>query len=52
MQEKLTDYRATAAECRKMAGLASDRDRDYWLKMEQFWLNKAQSKSSTNAGKV
>jgi len=34
------DYRASAAKCRDMAEKATARERNYWLHMEQFWLDK------------
>ena len=48
MDEK-PDYRASAAKCSDMAKKASEKDRNYWLHMEQFWLGKARESEQTKA---
>ncbi|HZT26384.1 MAG TPA: hypothetical protein VFA57_11830 [Pseudolabrys sp.] len=38
----MPNYRAAAAQCRDMAMTCDQDNREYWLKMERFWLSKAE----------
>jgi hypothetical protein len=38
----MADYLENAAKCREMAAATTDeRSRDYWQRMEAFWLQRA-----------
>ena len=49
----MTNFRASAVKCREMAGKSPEKDKQHWLRMEQFWLGKAaevdQAKASAAA---
>jgi len=45
----MTDFRASAAKCRDMAGKSPEKDKVHWLRMEQFWLGKASEADQARA---